>query len=190
MGTKVYLNRGYDYQEIEVADPWLVSGKRKKLVPVRNGKEELIERVEVGTGGKVSIPADGHTKEFDIINGAVDASGKDSSYTATGDLAGKIVNGAGVDKGALVAEQNIKLDNSIVNGYAHALYLADGAAVNANDTTFNANGFRVNRNINPLAVRGDALIWARAKTRLTWAAPTTQAALTAANGKPLRERLW
>ena len=156
LGTKVYLNRGYDYQEIEVADPWLVSGKRKKLVPVRNGKEELIERVEVGAGGKVSIPADGHTKEFDIINGAVDASGKDSSYTATGDLAGKIVNGAGVDKGALVAEQNIKLDNSIVNGYAHALYLADGAAVNANDTTFNANGFRVNRNINPLAVRGDA----------------------------------
>lgn len=73
LGTKVYLNRGYDYQEIEVADPWLVSGKHKKLVPVRNGKEELIERVEVGTGGKVSIPADGHTKEFDIINGAVDA---------------------------------------------------------------------------------------------------------------------
>ena len=69
LGTKVYLNRGYDYQEIEVADPWLVSGKRKKLVPVRNGKEELIERVEVGAGGKVSIPADGHTKEFDIING-------------------------------------------------------------------------------------------------------------------------
>lgn len=65
------------------------------------------------------------------------------------------MNGAGVARGALVADGKLVLSNSIVNGYANALYLGANSDVTLNRSTLNANVHKINRSIDPLAVRGD-----------------------------------
>ena len=52
-----------------------------------------------------------------------------------------IINGGGVDKGALVVNQNTTLKGSIVNGYNTALYMESGT-VTATDTIFNGGGLK------------------------------------------------
>ena len=53
-----------------------------------------------------------------------------------------IINGSGVDKGALVVDQNTTLTGSIVNGYSTAVYLNDGFGLTATDTILNGGGLK------------------------------------------------
>lgn len=103
-----------------------------------------------GTGGTTQI--DGVNKT--IVNATV--SGTDSSITSSDSkLDAKkdlIINGAGVEKGALVVGSEFTLDDSIINGYNSAVYLENNSNFIANNTTFNGGGLK-----NDVAViKGDA----------------------------------
>ena len=117
----------------------------------RSDDYEHIDRIENGAGGTHRINGQTYT----ITNGTIDASGTDSEHHASGTLRNHIVNGAGVACGALVADGKLNLSGSTVNGYANALYLGANSDVTLNNSTLNANGHKVNRSIDPLAVRGD-----------------------------------
>lgn len=93
-------------------------------------------------------------KKYEIINAELTASQKDSQQAFNGDVANKIINGVGLEKGAMIADGNLNLNHSIVNGYRTALYLEDNATVNVGNSVLNANGFKINRTLDPFAVRG------------------------------------
>jgi len=118
---------------------------------VRSDDYEHIDRIENGAGGTHRINGQTYT----ITNGTLDASGTDSEHHASGNLRNHIVNGAGVARGALVADNKLNLTGSTINGYANALYLGANSDVTLNRSTLNANGHKINRSIDPLAVRGD-----------------------------------
>jgi len=95
---------------------------------VRSDDYEHIDRIVNGAGGTHRINGQTYT----IQNGTIDTSGTDSEHKASGNLR-----------------------NHIVNGYANALYLGANSDVTAYNSTLNANGHKINRSIDPLAVRGD-----------------------------------
>ena len=138
-GSKIYLKTGIR-RVAEYGAPTL-----------RSDDYEHIDRIENGAGGNHRI----NGQRYTIQNGTLDASGTDSEHHASGNLRNHIVNGAGVARGALVADGKLALSNSIVNGYANALYLGANSDVTLNRSTLNANGHKINRSIDPLAVRGD-----------------------------------
>ena len=138
-GSKIYLKTGIR-RVAEYNAPTL-----------RSDDYEHIDRIVNGAGGTHHINGQTYT----ITNGTIDTSGTDSEHHASGNLRNHIINGAGVAHGALVADDKLALSNSIVNGYANALYLGANSDVTLNRSTLNANGHKVNRSIDPLAVRGD-----------------------------------
>ena len=138
-GSKIYLKTGIR-RVAEYGAP-----------TVRSDDYEHIDRIVNGAGGTHRI----NGQRYTIQNGTLDASGTDSEHKASGNLRNHIINGAGVARGALVADGKLALSNSIVNGYANALYLGANSDVTLNRSTLNANGHKINRSIDPLAVRGD-----------------------------------
>ncbi|MDO4435789.1 MAG: hypothetical protein Q4B71_05155, partial [Cardiobacteriaceae bacterium] len=104
----------------------------------RHDDDQTIASIENGTGGVVSI----NGKDYTIING--DIQGTDSSHeTSESALQYHIVNGVGAAKGALVATQDLDLNNSIVNGLVTAVKLEGDVKFNAQDSTLNTNGFAI-----------------------------------------------
>lgn len=93
----------------------------------RSDDYEHIDRIVNGAGGTHRINGQTYT----ITNGTLDASGTDSEHHASGTLRNHIVNGAGVARGALVADGKLNLSGSTVNGYANALYLGANSDVTA-----------------------------------------------------------
>lgn len=61
------------------------------------------------------------------------------SYTIANDTSynNNIINSAGIKEGALVVNGEVKLTDSIVNGYNTALYLKDKSQLIAKNTIFN-----------------------------------------------------
>ena len=109
------------------------------MITLKTDNSGEISTIGNGTGGEVTL-ADGNKKT--VMNGTV--TGKDSSLLSS-DLTGVdnlIINGAGVDKGALVIDQNTTLTGSIVNGYNTAVYLEGTNKLTATDTIFNGGGFK------------------------------------------------
>ena len=115
-----------------------------------NGKP-IIVSISNGTGGLVTL-TDGSQKT--VLNGTTlgTVAGANTSIV-TGDshlLAthlinpgnNLIINGAGIDKGALVIDKNLTLINSIVNGYDTAVYLEGTNKLTATDTIFNGGGLK------------------------------------------------
>ena len=115
-----------------------------------------VTKIDNGTGGEVTL-ADGSIKT--VLNGSETGAvagtnttiivppGKltADSYLLASNLINEgdnlIINGGGVDKGALIVDQNTILKGSIVNGYNTALYVESGT-LTATDTIFNGGGLK------------------------------------------------
>lgn len=109
----------------------------KKIIPTPYG---AIDRIETVEDSKQTI--DG--VEYSIINAPVSASVKDSEYIATASsLNNHIINGVGVEHGALVANKDLTLTNSVVNGFVTALNIQGNSTVTLDNTILNTNGFNV-----------------------------------------------
>ena len=101
-----------------------------------------IASISNGTGVEVTL-GDGSTKQ--IINGNKNSAGTDSSLLIVGgDGKDMIINGAGVEKGALTIDTNREfiISDSIVNGYNTALYLENDSKITATNTIFNGGGLK------------------------------------------------
>ncbi|OBX05194.1 hypothetical protein QV06_03025 [Gallibacterium genomosp. 3] len=127
----------------------------KPVVVAENGVVEL-PNASSSTDALVSVPygvldriesASDSTQtiggvEYKIINAPI--SGRDSSYTAVDNTIDRtIINGVGVANGALVANKDLTLTNSIVNGFVTALNIQGNTVVRLENTILNANGFAV-----------------------------------------------
>ncbi|KMK51224.1 hypothetical protein RO21_07345 [[Actinobacillus] muris] len=119
-------------------------------------KDENIEQVTVGTDSLTAFSKNG--KNYTVINAPLTSSNKDSEKLTTAEetFTNKIINGVGMANGALFAKHNTTLEDSIVNGYKTALKVGENVEVTVNNTTLNANGFKVNQSEKPLAILGDS----------------------------------
>ncbi len=95
------------------------------------------------TSGTITSITNG-TGTDKVLNG--DINGNDSWLLASNLPAeynyNLIINGAGVDKGALIIDKNIQLANSIVNGYETAVYINDNFTFTTNSTILNGGGLK------------------------------------------------
>ncbi|WP_439327507.1 beta strand repeat-containing protein, partial [Lonepinella sp. BR2357] len=143
-GTLVYLKKGLTKESTYSST-------------IRNADAETIDKIVVGTGGSYTDSITGKT--YNIINGTLSNEQKDSSYTATSDVKDSIINGVGLTDGALIADKNITLDNSVVNGFANGVKVKNESTFTAKDSTINANGFNIKTSTTesyaPLAIVGD-----------------------------------
>lgn len=107
---------------------------------LNNGTEIILD----STGDIVSVTngvPEGLVHGKTIINGVI--SGNDSSTLSTGNYANSIINGAGVNKGALVVTGETTTIDSIINGYNTGVYLeGDSASLTATNTIFNGGGLK------------------------------------------------
>lgn len=127
-----------------------------QVKPSNLGAEILIDsignitNIENGLGGEVTLE-DG-TKKL-VLNGQrydkdgyetnIDNQAKESYITANGNsYENNIINGAGINKGALVIQAGTSISESIVNGYNTAVYLEDNAQLTATNTIFNGGGLK------------------------------------------------
>lgn len=127
-----------------------------QVKPSNLGAEILIDsignitNIENGLGGEVTLE-DG-TKKL-VLNGQrydkdgyetnMENQAKDSYITANGtNYENNIINGAGINKGALVVQAGTLISESIVNGYNTAVYLEDNAQLTATNTIFNGGGLK------------------------------------------------
>ncbi|NOL49675.1 autotransporter outer membrane beta-barrel domain-containing protein [Pelistega europaea] len=98
----------------------------------------VVDRIESAENSTQTIGG----VEYKIINAPI--SGRDSSYTAVDNtIDHTIINGVGVANGALVANKDLTLTNSIVNGFVTALNIQGNTTVRLENTILNANGFAV-----------------------------------------------
>lgn len=131
-----------------------------------NATYGTIERIVSAGSDKVTVQVG--DQPYQIINAPIDGSGRDSHYMATEDLLERtIVNGVGVSKGALVANHDLTVRQSIINGLATGLYLEGAHHVRLDQTVVNANGFDLKVmpeaqdgvvepiTLSPVAIRGD-----------------------------------
>lgn len=125
-GSKIYLKTGIR-RVAEYGAP-----------TVRSDDYEHIDRIENGAGGTHRINGQTYT----IQNGTLDASGTDSEHKAGGNLRNHIINGAGVARGALVADGKLNLSGSTVNGNLD-LGAGDDTLTIANNSV-RINGQRLN----------------------------------------------
>ena len=109
-----------------------------------------ITNIENGLGGEV-ILEDGTKKvvingqRYDENNHTTDQANlaKDSYITANGNnYENSIINGAGINKGALVVEAGTSINDSTVNGYNTAVYLENSSQLTATNTIFNGGGLK------------------------------------------------
>lgn len=79
-----------------------------------------------------------------IVNGSI--SGTDSSTNAStitnGNINNHIINGAGVDKGALIINKETTVNDSIINGYNTGVYLENNNKFIVTNTIINGGGFK------------------------------------------------
>lgn len=94
-----------------------------------------ITNIENGSSGV----SDGKT----ILNGNVVGNDSSISALATGaNYDNYIINGAGVNQGTLIVDENTELTNSIINGYNTAVYIESEKTLTATDTIFNGGGLK------------------------------------------------
>ncbi|WP_439328530.1 hypothetical protein, partial [Lonepinella sp. BR2357] len=123
--TKESTEQYYHYFEVENDTALENSGTLVYLKEgistdnTRNPDNETIDKIVIGKGG--TYTDDTTEKTYEIINGTLSDNQKDSSYTATEDTKNSIINGVGLADGALIADKNITLDNSVVNGFANGV---------------------------------------------------------------------
>lgn len=114
----------------------------------------IIEEIKIGTGGKVTLE-DGTIKT--VINGSATgektisevtlnkkSDNKMDIYLSSSNLdttSNVIINGTGMEKGALVVDSETTLTDSIVNGYNTGVYLEQGKFTAIN-TTINGGGLK------------------------------------------------
>lgn len=114
----------------------------------------IIEEIKIGTGGKVTLE-DGTIKT--VINGSAagektisevtlnkKSDNKMDIYLSSSNLdttSNVIINGTGMEKGALVVDSETTLTDSIVNGYNTGVYLEQGKFTAIN-TTINGGGLK------------------------------------------------
>ena len=114
----------------------------------------IIEEIKIGTGGKVTLE-DGTIKT--VINGSTTgektisevtlnkkSDNKMDIYLSSSNLdttSNVIINGTGMEKGALVVDSETTLTDSIVNGYNTGVYLEQGKFTAIN-TTINGGGLK------------------------------------------------
>ncbi|MGL4865651.1 MAG: hypothetical protein ACRCX3_14150, partial [Cetobacterium sp.] len=109
-----------------------------------------ITNIENGLGGETLL--ENGTKKvvingqrYDENNHTTDQANlaKDSYITANGDnYENNIINGAGINKGALVVEAGTSINDSTVNGYNTAVYLENSSQLTAANTIFNGGGLK------------------------------------------------
>ncbi|MCR1837046.1 autotransporter domain-containing protein [Rodentibacter caecimuris] len=119
-------------------------------------KNEQVEEITVGN--HTLSPFSYNGKTYQIENAPLSSNKKDSEKltTAESTINNKIINGVGMENGALFAKHTTHLTDSIINGYKTALKLGENAQVHLNNTILNTNGFKVNQSEKPLAILGDA----------------------------------
>lgn len=117
---------------------------------IRYNSNGNITDIVNGTGGEITLE-DGNKKV--VINSqrydengyetSNDSDAKDSYVSANGtNYENNIINGAGINKGALVVQAGTSISESIVNGYNTAVYLEDNAQLTATNTIFNGGGLK------------------------------------------------
>ncbi|MDD7261908.1 MAG: autotransporter outer membrane beta-barrel domain-containing protein [Fusobacterium mortiferum] len=110
-----------------------------------------IEKIDIGTGGEITLE-DGTVKT--VINGTEngDKSGGATTITGNKDIylsatnldkyTNIIINGTGMNKGALVVDKDTFLSDSIVNGYNSAIYLEDNTSLSGDNIILNGGGLK------------------------------------------------
>lgn len=117
---------------------------------IRYNSNGNITDIVNGTGGEITLE-DGNKKV--VINSqrydengyetSNDSDAKDSYVSVNGtNYENNIINGAGINKGALVVQAGTSISESIVNGYNTAVYLEDNAQLIATNTIFNGGGLK------------------------------------------------
>ena len=117
---------------------------------IRYNSNGNITDIVNGTGGEITLE-NGNKKV--VINSqrydengyetSNDSDAKDSYVSANGtNYENNIINGAGINKGALVIQAGTSISESIVNGYNTAVYLEDNAQLTATNTIFNGGGLK------------------------------------------------
>ncbi|MGL4901940.1 MAG: beta strand repeat-containing protein, partial [Cetobacterium sp.] len=143
-------NKSIQGNYISLTNNGILAGKQIHDISgvyTNNGIEILIDstgnitNIENGLEGEVTFE-DGTIKN--IINGNIDGN---DSFTLANDgskFENNIINGAGIDKGALIVNPNseIAISNSIVNGYSTAIYLESDSKITSTDTIFNGGGLK------------------------------------------------
>ncbi|MGL5055297.1 MAG: beta strand repeat-containing protein, partial [Fusobacteriaceae bacterium] len=138
-------------------------------VELDSNENPIIEKIVIGLGGSI----DGK----EIINGdnkgniAVKPTtivGSSDTYLNSSNLLSEenlIINGTGIAKGSLVIEKDLKLKDSIINGYNTAVYLEDNSQLTATNVTFNGGGLKNNISVikggagnSILNVEGDSIV--------------------------------
>lgn len=125
------------------------SSKTGNVAIDKNGNPK-IESIFNGVGGEVVLE-DGTKKviingqRYDENNHTTDQANlaKDSYIIANGsNYENNIINGAGINKGALVVKAGTSINDSIVNGYNTAIYLENLSQLTATNTIFNGGGLK------------------------------------------------
>lgn len=127
-----------------------------QVKPSNLGIEILIDstgnvtNIENGIGGEVVLE-DGTKKviingqRYDENNHTTDQANlaKDSYIIANGsNYENNIINGAGINEGALIVKAGTSINDSIVNGYNTAIYLENSSQLTATNTIFNGGGLK------------------------------------------------
>ena len=147
------INNGI-YVKLESETSERNDGNATGNVKVDSSGNPIIEEIEIGTGGKVTLE-DGSEKT--IINGSTtgektisetilnkESDDKMDIYLSSSNLdttSNVIINGTGIEKGALVVDSETTLTDSIVNGYNTGVYLEQGKFTAIN-TTINGGGLK------------------------------------------------
>jgi hypothetical protein len=114
-----------------------ITNGRSGIVDVGGVNKTVLNGTGIGTVARpdtvITVPTGGTTVDSYLLSESLINNG-----------ANLIINGAGINKGALVTKENSEttLSDSIVNGYKTALYLEDGSKVTATNTIFNGGGLK------------------------------------------------
>ncbi|WP_158074688.1 autotransporter outer membrane beta-barrel domain-containing protein [Basilea psittacipulmonis] len=111
-----------------------------RVVKSDNSRYGAIQSVVVAENSTIEW----NGEQYQILNAPKDNSGLDSSYTAMDShIENHIINGVGLSNAALVANQDLSLNKTTVNGLVNALGIRNNTKVTLNESTLNANGFEV-----------------------------------------------
>lgn len=153
-------NHAYISGNANVENNGILAGKDKVSSTIKennlgislilDSNNNQIKEIKKGVGGVVTLE-DGDTKT--IINGELynqngdlveDSTLARDSYIISNNNSyeSNIINGAGINKGALVVQAETSIFGSIVNGYNTAVYLEDNAQLTATNTIFNGGGLK------------------------------------------------
>lgn len=131
-----------------------LNGKETGKAEIGTDGNPVIEEIKIGTGGNdgkdiINGDVNGNVAKAQTIVGNVDTYLNASSLISSEKV---IINGSGMQKGALVIDKDITLQESVVNGYNTAVYVEGNNKFTAENTIFNGGGLE-----NDVAViRGDS----------------------------------